>query len=155
MNCIYENCKLPKSSSMGYCSGHQMQIRRGKELSPLKTQETLQERIERKSIRNDSGCLVWTGHVDTAGYPNIKWKNINYLVHRIYYKILVENIERHDTLDHICRNKLCIEPTHLEPVSRSENIKRMQISKYYETEIKRLVDFIESLGYDSKTLLKE
>jgi hypothetical protein len=65
---------------------------------------------------------------------------------------MIEEIGRHDTLDHLCRNKLCIEPSHLEPVSRSENIKRMQISKYYETEINRLVDFIESLGYDSRTL---
>lgn len=155
MNCIYENCQLTKSSSTGYCSGHQMQIRRGKKLSPLKTQETLQERIERKSIRNDSGCLIWTGHIDTAGYPNVKWNNVNYLVHRAYYKIIIEDIKRHDTLDHLCRNKLCIEPSHLEPISRSENVKRMQISKYYEAEIKKLVDFIESLGYDNKTLLKK
>jgi hypothetical protein len=129
-----------------------MQIRRGKPLSPLKTQETLQERIERKSVRNNDGCLIWTGHIDTSGYPNVKWKNNNYLVHRAYYKIMVADIKRHDTLDHLCRNKLCIETQHLEPVSRSENIKRMQISKYYETEINRLIDFIDSLGYDSHTL---
>ena len=144
---------LKKSSSNGYCSGHEMQVRRGKELSPLKTQETFKDRIERKCLRNESGCFVWTGHVDTAGYPNVKWKNKNYLVHRAYYKIMVEDIQKHDTLDHLCRNKLCIEPKHLEPVSRSENVKRMQISKYYETEISRLIDFIESIGYDSKTLL--
>jgi len=153
MDCKYKGCMLKKSSSNGYCPGHEMQVRRGKELSPLKTQETLKDRIERKCFRNENGCLVWTGNVDTAGYPNVKWKNKNYLVHRAYYKIVVEDIQKHDTLDHLCRNKLCIEPKHLEPVSRSENVKRMQVSKYYETEISRLIDFIESIGYDSKTLL--
>lgn len=155
MKCLFNECNKERTSSRGLCSGHEMQARRGKDLTPLKTEETLKERIERKCQLNTNGCLIWNGHVDTAGYPNVKWQNKNYLVHRAYYKIMVSDIKKHDTLDHLCRNKLCINPKHLEPVSRSENIKRMQISKYYETEINRLIDFIESLGYDSETLLKK
>ena len=153
--CKYEKCNL-NSVTSGYCQGHYMQIRRGKKLSPLYNHLTIKERIEMKVIENKNGCLIWQGQIDTAGYPNMKFKGKNYLVHRAYYKEIVGNIESYDTLDHICRNKLCINPKHLEPVSRSENVKRMQISKYYEKEISRLIDFIESLGYDSHTLqLKE
>lgn len=149
--CIYEKCNL-KSVANQYCQGHYMQLRRGQKLSPLYNHLTIKERIEMKIVEDKNECLIWQGQTDTSGYPNIKFKGKNHLVHRAYYKEIVGNIASHDTLDHICRNKLCVNPKHLEPVSRSENIKRMQISKYYEIEINRLVDFIESLGYDSKTL---
>lgn len=153
VQCKFSDCRLLKISNSGYCGGHNAQLTRGQKLAPLKNWETLKERIERKIIKHDSGCLVWTGNLDTAGYPTVKWKNESLLVHRAYYKIMVKDIQRHDSLDHLCRNKLCIEPSHLEPVSLSENVNRMLVAKYYEKEISRLVDFIESLGYDSKTLL--
>ena len=152
MKCKYENCSL-ESVAKEFCQGHYMQQRRGKEMSPLYNHLSMQERIESKISIDSNGCMVWSGHTDTGGYPNIKYQGKNYLVHRAYYKIFNGEIPAHDTLDHLCRNKLCINLNHLQPVSRSENIKRMQISKYYETEINRLVDFIESLGYDSHTLL--
>lgn len=154
MKCIFDGCSL-EACAKNYCQGHYMQKRRGNGLSPLYNHLSLKDRIESKIEKNKNGCLIWIGHVDTAGYPNIKFQGKNYLVHRSYYKIMVEDIQKHDTLDHLCRNKLCINPDHLQPVSRSENVKRMQISKFYETEIARLVDFIESLEYDSQTLTKK
>jgi HNH endonuclease len=152
MKCLFNKCEL-EASAKEYCQGHYMQQRRGQKLSPLYNHLSLKDRIESKIEKDDSGCFIWTGHVDTGGYPNIKFQGKNYLVHRSYYKIVVEDIQKHNTLDHLCRNKLCINPDHLQPVSRSENVKRMQIGRFYETEIARLVDFIESLGYDSQTLL--
>lgn len=153
MECSYNKCNL-KSKTGGYCGGHYAQILRGRNLQPLYNHLSLIERIEQKVEKQENGCLIWKGHVDTGGYPNIKFKGKSYLVHRAYYKELVEDIKSHNTLDHLCRNKLCVNISHLEPVSRSENVRRMQIAKYYEEEIDRLIDFIECLGYDSRTLQK-
>lgn len=154
MICSYETCKQAVTAN-GYCQGHYMQLRRGYDLSPLYNHLSMKDRIEMCLVPGDNGCLIWNGHTDTGGYPNITFKGKKYLVHRAYYKELVGNIESHDTLDHLCRNKMCVNPEHLEPVSRSENVKRMQMGKYYETEIARLVDFIESIGYNSITLKKK
>ena len=153
MNCSYETCKLIVTAN-GYCQGHYMQLRRGYSLTPLYNHLSMQDRVEMKINKDSNGCFVWTGNVDTGGYPQMKFRGKTLLVHRAYYKEIVGDLEPHNTLDHLCRNKLCVNPEHLEPVSRSENVKRMQIGQYYETEIKRLVDFIESIGYNSNTLTK-
>lgn len=75
------------------------------------------------------------------------------MVHRIVFEELVRSLIAGETLDHLCRNRICINPDHLEAVSLRENVKRMHAYRSLEKEIARLVDFVESLGYNSKTLL--
>ena len=153
--CSFEGCDLPQKGNNNYCGGHNAQFIRNQKMKPLYNHMSLKERVESKIHIDKNGCMIWNGQTDTSGYPQMKFAGKNYLVHRAYYKVMVGDIESHDSLDHLCRNKLCVNPEHLEPVSISENVKRMLTAKYYETEINRLVDFIESLGYDSNTLTKK
>lgn len=45
-------------------------------------------------------------------------------IHRKIYEALVGDIPRGLQLDHVCRNRVCVNPAHLEPVTISENAKR-------------------------------
>lgn len=69
-------------------------------------------------------CWLWTAGT-VRGYGFFQ-KNY---AHRISYEISKGKIPDGLTLDHLCRNKLCVNPDHLEPVTASENVKRYHRSK--------------------------
>lgn len=73
-------------------------------------------------INPRSGCWVWTGKINRRGYgyagPN------NRAAHRILYELHVGPIPDGLVIDHLCRNKLCVNPAHLEPVTPKENTLR-------------------------------
>lgn len=65
-------------------------------------------------------CWNWTGAVQTGGYGFFQGK----LAHRLAYEWMVGPIPPGLTIDHLCYNRLCINPAHLEPVTSAENIRR-------------------------------
>lgn len=64
-----------------------------------------------------TGCWDWNGAVQSQGYGNYQSK----LAHRVSYEIHAGKIPQGLTLDHLCRNRLCVNPKHLEPVTQYEN----------------------------------
>ncbi len=76
------------------------------------------------------GCWIWTGAiVGGGGYGATRWRKPDGTwgqpqVHRLLYKLTVENIPDHLTLDHLCRTPACVNPDHLEPVTNRTNILR-------------------------------
>lgn len=68
------------------------------------------------------GCWEWTARVNADGYPVIWRRGINPIGAHVYV-FLQEGgtIGPGNHLDHLCRNRLCVRPSHLEPVTRSEN----------------------------------
>jgi hypothetical protein len=87
---------------------------------------------------NYEPCWVWTGSVGNAGYGQVKMSGKTYNTHRLVWWILsrkhdeLEPIPQPgkarsqdgDILDHLCHNRLCSNPTHLEKISQSENVIR-------------------------------
>ena len=69
------------------------------------------------------GCWNWTGQRGN-GYGYASFRRHPYLVHRITYQLLVGPIPEGLTIDHLCRNRACCNPDHLEPVTRGENVLR-------------------------------
>ena len=70
------------------------------------------------------GCWMWSGPVDRVGYGSIQRRGITMRAHRAVYEDLVGPVPAGLELDHLCRNKACVNPAHLEPVTHSENLRR-------------------------------
>lgn len=74
-----------------------------------------------------SGCWFWTGSRFSNGYGYFQVQSKPRkaaLAHRWLYERIVGPIPDGMDLDHLCRVRHCVNPAHLEPVSRSENLRR-------------------------------
>lgn len=69
-------------------------------------------------------CWEWQGTISVYGYGAIKQNNVRKVAHRVAYEYLVGTIPEGLVLDHLCRNRRCVNPDHLEPVSIAENTLR-------------------------------
>lgn len=87
---------------------------------------TLEERLERNTDRTGE-CWVWLGHV-VAGYGVIRVNGVRMKAHRASYEHYVGSVPEGLTMDHLCRNKRCVNPAHLEPVTQAENNRRKGIA---------------------------
>lgn len=85
---------------------------------------TALDRIDAKTVHNSDGCHEWTGGVNSRGYGKIQIDRRTQLVHRLVYAHRVGSIPTDLTIDHLCRNKRCVNPAHLEVVTRAENTRR-------------------------------
>lgn len=72
------------------------------------------------SYRLEGECWVYLGTINNNGYGTILGK----AAHRYFYEHTVGPIPEGLQIDHLCRNKACVRPEHLEPVTREENSKR-------------------------------
>ena len=83
------------------------------------------ERFEAKwTPEPNTGCWLWTGAATSAGYGRFWSKGATVPAHRWAYEHLVGPVSEGFELDHLCRAPWCVNPGHLEPVTRSENIRR-------------------------------
>lgn len=89
--------------------------------------ERLPERFWAKVAQADSGCWEWTAGRDPKGYGRFK-AEVGTLAHRVTYLTLVGSHAEGLELDHLCRNRACCNPAHLEPVTRRENVLRSPIA---------------------------
>ena len=69
-------------------------------------------------------CWLWMGATQSRGYGSLSIDGRAWLAHRAVYTLLVDEIPDGLTLDHLCLVKRCVNPSHLEPVSASENKRR-------------------------------
>lgn len=82
--------------------------------------------IERRIQINANGCWVWIGEIAWNGYGQIRRGSLSTsrIAHRAVWIELRGPIPDGLDLDHLCRNRPCVNPDHLEPVTRSENLRR-------------------------------
>ncbi len=79
-----------------------------------------------------SGCWIWTGGISkqyrhgrgSGGYGRFTVDGKYVPAHRHAYSTLVTPVPVGLDTDHLCRVRCCVNPLHLEPVTRAENIRR-------------------------------
>jgi hypothetical protein len=92
---------------------------------------TLRERLLSKAVINwETGCWEWTACLSTSGYGRINANGRVENAHRVAYELIESPIPVGLFLDHLCRNRACINPAHLEPVTNRENILRSPINQF-------------------------
>ena len=69
----------------------------------------------------NTGCWLWTRCVDRDGYGIQNVEHRRRFAHRVSYEILRGPIGFGLTIDHLCRNRCCVNPDHLEPVPFAVN----------------------------------
>jgi len=93
---------------------------------PQNTIEKILSRIE----KIPDSCWIWTGGVHPCGYGTVGYLGRNHYVHRLVYEQLVWPVGEGLELDHLCRNKVCCNPLHLEEVTHAENCRRGNAGLY-------------------------
>lgn len=86
----------------------------------------IEQRLVSHRRITSNGCWEWTGSLHANGYASTGAgkRNKRKYVHRISYELWIGPIAQGMDLDHLCRNRKCFNPAHLEQVTRRENALR-------------------------------
>jgi hypothetical protein len=88
------------------------------------TDEERSAAFDEKWVKDEKGCWLWKGGKGSTGY-GVFWTGSNYIsAHRWAYIRLNGPIDSSLDMDHLCRVRACVNPAHLEPVTRQENLRR-------------------------------
>lgn len=121
--CAEPLVKKPEDGLCPFCIG-ELEAGLGKPIPRFCTMQRWLRRIE----RDKSGCWIWQGALNLGGYGHAGYgangKHCDVLVHRFFYLYLKGEIPLGLELDHLCRVPNCVNPEHLEPVTRAENQRR-------------------------------
>jgi hypothetical protein len=94
---------------------------------PMPSHRTIrspQARFWSKVEADASGCLVWRGTRNHDGYGIFKMDQKNLFAHRLAWEARYGSIRTDLEIDHLCRNRPCVNTDHMEVVTHGENIRR-------------------------------
>lgn len=87
------------------------------------------ERFEGSYLVAADGCWEWQRIRNVWGYGRFNVGGTESLAHRFSYELHIGPIPDGLVLDHLCRNPCCVNPSHLEPVTTAENLRRGDVAR--------------------------
>lgn len=124
--CSKQGCRR-NSHALGLCDTHYRRKRRRDGYRPP-TRSWSDTRVQNwfwsKAQPVESGCWQWNGGQNSKGYGVFMLEGSAKLAHRVAWEACEGEIPDEMTIDHLCFNKLCVNPLHMEVVTRSENSRR-------------------------------
>lgn len=128
--CSVDGCERP-GELRGWCKMHYTRWQRHGDptkrlrLMGAPAEERFWLKVDR---RGPDECWPWIGGHDSGGYGSFgEAPGKPTRAHRFSYELLVGPIPDGLVIDHLCRNRGCVNPTHLEPVTNEENLRRSPI----------------------------
>jgi hypothetical protein len=121
--CSFDECERG-TKARGMCLMH---YKRFWNAGDFQGHETMWKPIEERFmsyVTQGPDCWEWSGTMTSKGYGHFWAHGSPVMAHRFSYELLVGPIPSGLTLDHLCRNHSCVNPQHLEPVTRGENVLR-------------------------------
>ena len=164
MDCRVKGCSRPVMiKKRRLCGGHYGQYTRGEKLRRLARsvpivnadgrKTSIEEYLEEYIRRSDKGCWVWTGNISRNGYGLMSGlrmgKKGKVFAHRVAWAIhngfKITELPARLSIDHICRNRACVNPAHLTLMTVAKNLGNMlawhtllSAKKLYDRECNRL-----------------
>ena len=151
-------CSIPdcenKYMSRGWCSLHYQRWRAYGDVNyPVKHKSAEKTANEYLLANSDkaarSECWVWKRAVTKHGYGHINPRFGEHQAHRLAYATWVQPIKEHSQIHHKCANKACINPDHLQEVSKTDNAAEMLERQAMLKEIRQLKKRIRDLEADA------
>jgi len=122
--CLIPDC-TGRRFARDWCSSHYHRWQRyGDPLAGKRPyrNEPIEKRFGDRYVVRSDGCWGWTGGIHHTGYGMFSWGGRWELAHRVSYRLHTGQMP--PEIDHLCRNKACVNPGHLEAVTHSENLRR-------------------------------
>lgn len=98
---------------------------------------TMMERFEAKCLAVPSGCVEWQGaksrhsqHVERGGYGQFRAGARIVYTHRFIWEQTHGEIPTGYEVDHMCHNRACCNPDHLQLLLKAENIREANARRY-------------------------
>lgn len=138
--CVIDGCNTSVLAK-GLCGGHYSRVLAGKDPRAggpighrLPRDSSVEDRFWAKVNKDGplaterpelGACWVWTASIKPNGYGQFNaGLSGNRNAHRYAYELSIGEIPAGHQLDHLCRNRGCVRPDHLEPVTQQENLRR-------------------------------
>jgi hypothetical protein len=105
-------------------------------------------------IQKESGCMLWIGGLYPKGYAKttVKMGQNPVSVHKLMYERFIKKVDSGKELDHLCRVRNCVNPTHLEEVTSAENTRRGLLTLLSITQVHEINKLYRTGNYTQQEL---
>lgn len=127
--CVIAGCERP-AHARGWCGTHYTRWHKFGDPTQV-TMRHYQTRSDEErfwaKVDKSGDCWLWTARINSCGYGTFSARANGWvprMAHRLAYEYLIGPIPVGLQLDHLCRNRACVNPEHCEPVTGRENTLR-------------------------------
>ena len=106
-----------------------------------------------KFVDQGGDCWLWVGSA-WRGYGEFRFRRRKAYVHRFVYRAIVGAIPPKHQIDHVCRNRRCVNPRHLEAVTQVENLRRSTTTRLTPDDVRRIYALADS-GHSQASIARQ